>query len=260
MKLHLFKVSFLALSATAIFGAQVARADSATLFPLRDTTLFEADPTANMGNSDLVVGATAGGLKARGLWEFDIAASIPAGSIIHSVLFEVGITRQSNLNQPSAYALHRFLKDWSEGQGGSGSNSNGSPALAGETTWNSQFHGTTPWSAPGGQAGIEYSASASATGPVVGSSNITYSIASTAVLVADAQAWLDTPSTNNGWFFLATNEATGGSARRFSSSEAPGSGLGPRITVQFTPVPEPNAVISLLGGAGVLLGLRCRRR
>ncbi len=245
---------------TALPCAPEASADSVTISPFRDTTLFESDPNANLGNSDLVAGSVAGGAKARGLWEFDIPASIPAGSIIDSVLFEVGVIRQSNLNQPSAYALHRFLKDWTEGSGGTGAGSNGSPALAGETTWNSQFSGTTPWSVPGGQAGVEYTATASATGPSISSANITYAISSTPALVADAQAWLDAPAGNHGWFFLATNEATGGTARRFSSSEAPGAGLSPRITVQFTPVPEPAGLGSTLGGAAALLGLHRRRR
>lgn len=259
MKAHTFSLSIAAFTWSALCCSQVVSADTITLFPQRDTTFFEADPAANMGNSDVVVGTTAGGKKSRGLWEFDIAASIPAGSIIHSVLFEVGIIRQSNQNQPSAYALHRFLKDWTEGNGGIGANSNGAPALTGESTWDREFHGSTLWSAPGGQAGTEYSAIASATGPVASSAGVTYGIASTAALVADAQGWLDFPSLNNGWFFLATDEATGGTARRFSSSEAPGAGLSPRITVQFTPVPEPRTIVTALGGAGILLGYRRRR-
>ncbi len=255
MKIHFFPSTLLVAVGVALLGPRQAAADTVNIFAARETSLFEQEPDANLGISDLAAGTTAGGKKSRGLWEFDIAASIPAGSLIQSVLFQVGVVRQALNAQTSAYALHHFLKDWTEGTGGP---ANTIPALAGETSWNNQFHGTTSWSVPGGQAGDEYLATASATGPVIGSAGITYTIASTPALVGDVQGWLDNPASNNGWFFLATDESTSATARRFSSTEAPGLGLSPQITVNYT-VPEPGTTLSLLGGAALLLQMRLRR-
>jgi hypothetical protein len=209
----------------------------------------------------VVAGVTADGLKCRAILEFDIAGSIPSGSTINAVTFEMGVVRQSNRHVPSAYALHRFLKDWNEGVGGLGVN--GSPALVGETTWNSQFHGTTPWSAAGGQAGVEFQSSFSAAGPTIDSGTGTYTIGTTATLVSDVQAWADNPATNHGWFFLAAPESDSSTARRFSSSEELDGGLLPRITVQYTlaeirTIPEPSTLFLSRGALVCCLNFRRR--
>jgi hypothetical protein len=231
-----------------------------TIIADRETTLFANNPDNNLGASDLVAGTTAGSQKARSLLSFDVASNLPAGSVINSVTFQIGAIRQSNLNQPSSYELHLFFKTWSEGNG---SGNTGSAASAGQTTWNSQFHGTTLWSTPGGQAGAEYLALASGFGSVINIEETIYQIDSTNHLVADVQGWLDNPLTNNGWIFLGTSEGIAGTARRFSSTEVPGIGISssltPRIIVDFTPVPEPSTACLMLS-LGTLALVRRRVR
>lgn len=241
-----------------IFVPAAAEATVVTVAPSRDTSIFEVQPDNNFGAQNLIVGQNAqSGAAARALLEFDIAAFVPLGSTINSVVFTIGVTRQATLRSPSAYGLHEFLNEWTEGNGASGNL--GSPALSGETTWNNQFHGSTAWSAAGGAPGVEYVGVASGIGPVINTRDIDYVINSTPALVSDVQSWLDDPSSNYGWFMIATAEESEGSARRFSSTEVPGSQLSPRIVIDYTaPVPEPGT--ALWGSGLVLAGALCRSR
>jgi hypothetical protein len=249
-KLHLLSVL---AGAMCLLLPAAAGAVTVVISSARDTAIFAENADYNLGAGNLIAGTNAfGGDDARSLLAFDIAAAIPAGSIVSSVTFQVGVIRQSNRANPSSYELHRLLKDWSEGSGGANVNT-GSPALAGETTWNSQFHGTAPWSAPGGQAGTDYVPIVSGTGPVINDANTVYQIDSTSILVADVQAWLDDPSINDGWMFLSSSEGVSGTARRFSSMEVPGGGIAsaqtPRIIVDFAVAPEPSRAVMMFAAA-----------
>ena len=57
-------------------------------------------------------------------------------------------------------------------------------------------------------------------------------------MVADVQSWLDNPSTNFGWL-LVGNEALSETSKRFDSRENAIADNRPLLTVNFTPVPEP---------------------
>ena len=62
-------------------------------------------------------------------------------------------------------------------------------------------------------------------------------------MVADAQAWLDTPATNFGWILIG-NEAQLKTAKRFNSRENPNSSNRPVLTLDYfppgpTPTPTP---------------------
>jgi len=243
------------LSGLLILASSASFAATTTLFISRDTTLFQTNADNNLGNANIISGSTSRDQNSRGLLEFDLS-SIPSSSVITGVQFQAGLIRQSTSPISSAYSLHRFLKDWTEGVGGAGADKTGSPALTGETTWNSQYFGLTPWSQPGGAAGVEYVSTASAIGPSVNSVGSTYTINSTAQLVADLQLWLDNPSQNHGWMLIASAENSADSARRFSSSELPGSGITPRLIVEYTAIPEPSQGMLLVLGAG---GMCCRR-
>jgi hypothetical protein len=259
MKSHPLACSLRGLAVAPVLNALPALATVVTVIADRETAIFAESPDNNLGAGNLIAGTNAfGGDNARSLLEFNIAAVIPTGSVINSVTFQIGTIRQSNRANPSAYELHRMLKDWNEGNGGVNVNT-GSPALAGETTWNSQFHGSALWSVPGGQAGTDYVTLASGVGPVINSGDILYSITSSASLVADVQDWLDHATFNDGWIFIGTAEGTSGTARRFSSTEVPGSGIAsaltPRIIVDYSAVPEPGT--ALWGAAlGLVAGVR----
>ncbi len=261
MKSRLTSVELCIVFCVSIFGLVQANAATTIISVDRETAIFAESPGNNLGAGNLIAGTNAfGGDIARSLLAFNIASAIPSGSHIDSVIFQLGVIRQSNRNAASAYELHRFLTAWTEGNGGLSVNT-GSPALAGETTWNSQSHGSILWSAPGTQAGVEYASLASATGAVINSGSTIYSINSAPDLVADVQSWLDNPATNFGWLFKGSSEGTTGTARRFSSTEVPdgsGAGLIPQITVSFTAVPEPSRC--LLSSFGMVLLVLRRRR
>ena len=127
-----------------------------------------------------------------------------------------------------------MLVDWTEGTGGSGSQTRGSAAKANESTWNMRLAPSTPWSAPGGAAPIDFEATPSASTPVT----TRLAFASTSQLVADVQAWVDDPSTNFGWILNTESEHMSGTARRFGSRE---SGTAPSLVVTFTAAAPPTA-------------------
>ena len=55
---------------------------------------------------------------------------------------------------------------------------------------------------------------------------------------ADAQAWLDTASSNHGWL-LRGNETTSQSVKRFDTREAVLESARPKLTLEFTPPGTP---------------------
>jgi hypothetical protein len=59
------------------------------------------------------------------------------------------------------------------------------------------------------------------------------SFASNAGLVADMQAWVDSPATNFGWILISESEETSGTARRFGARE--NGSTAPALVVTFTP-------------------------
>ncbi|MEZ4685958.1 MAG: SdrD B-like domain-containing protein [Bacteroidia bacterium] len=176
-----------------------------------DATITESDPNNNVGGNDYVhTGSSNGNQKRRGLFRFDIAGSIPAGATIDSVKFNLFLP-SGNSSNPSDFDLFASLKDWDEGNK---TGNTGSAASSGEVTWNSNFHNSSTWAAPGGQAGTDYTNTASATTNVSGSGTYTWT-----GMQADVQRWLNNPGRNFGWFLISQSENVGGTARRFVSKE-----------------------------------------
>lgn len=226
-------------------GAAGARAASATLAPVADTTLFQNNPNNNLGASSLAVGATAAGLTNRALLRFDLS-SIPSNALIDSVTLNFIVSRGPfTEGEPSIFQLHRFLKPWTEG---AGTGTTGTFASSGETTWNSQFHGSAAWSQPGGAAGAEYSSTVSASVPIaplpVGEAHA-YAFETTPDLVADVQAWLSGAAPNHGWLMASLQEDTPGTARRIVAGEDPT--FPPRLQVEYSLPPQFTSVAATNG-------------
>ena len=176
-----------------------------------DATIAESDPDNNIGGNDIVhTGTSNVNQKRRGLFRFDIAGSIPAGATIDSVKLNLFMPPGNSTN-PSDFDLFASLKDWGEGNK---TGNSGSAASAGEVTWNSNFHSSSTWAAPGGQAGTDYANTASATTNVAGQGSYTWT-----GMQADVQNWLNNPASNFGWFLISQSENIGGTARRFVSKE-----------------------------------------
>ena len=232
-----------------------ARAETISLLPVADTTLFEVAPNNNLGGANFFNAGTAGNsYRNRGLLRFDFLESLPAGAVITSAELTLEIVRQPGSGGANSYfELRRMLQAWGEGvQVPAEANSPGlgAPAGAGEATWNAPFAGGSLWPVAGGN--FSEAASASAPGGNLGQQVF---FESTSALVADIQHWLDHPEENFGWSLASDAEDTAKSARSFASRE---SGFGPLLTLQYAVVPEP-AALSLVG-LFLLLGAAIKTR
>ncbi|MEY2410970.1 MAG: hypothetical protein QOF48_3640 [Verrucomicrobiota bacterium] len=237
-----------------------ASADIVRLHPSADTALLENFPGNNFGGQAFFnSGTTQNGPRNRGLIEFDIAGSIPFGSVIHSVTLTLEVVGQpKDGDTPSTFELHRMLVNWGEGIGFGSAPSLGSPALPGESDWLHRFAQTPlTWGAPGGLAGVDFATACSGEAYVYGRDFSPYNFLSSPSLVADAQSWLDHPELNSGWMLLSRSEDERFTARRFASREDPFAA--PLLEIDFTPVPEPSAVWFALATLSGLLFLRPRR-
>ena len=193
----------------------IAEAAEVQVGTVKDNTLYE-DPGGAFSNGAgqyFFVGRT-GALNnkiRRGLLQFDIAASVPAGATIDSVFLTLFMSKGLGGSQP--VDLHRALADWGEGTSdAAGEEGAGGPSATGDATWIHRFFNTLNWTNPGGDFDPTVSAAqaVSLTGP--------YDWGSTSAMVADVQGWLDTPASNFGWL-ITGNEVTISSAQRFNTKE-----------------------------------------
>ena len=223
----------LAVGLLALTVVQAARADTVTLTPSRDNTIFVEGQTSNGAGIYLFVGNNGQGNARRALAAFDLAASIPAGSTVQTATLTMQMSKTQAAAEP--VTLHRLLADWGEGTSDAAGNEGiGAPATPGDATWTDAFFGATPWASPGGDFVASPSATVSvgAVGP--------YTWGSTPEMVADVQGWLDAAGTNFGWILLG-NESAPQTAKRFGSRESSLEADRPRLTIEFLP---PVAVTS----------------
>ena len=227
--------------------AGAGRADVMTLHPSADTTLHEYFPENNLGGLlYFTAGTTQNRPRTRGLMAFDIAGALPAGATINSVSLTLEVIGQPvDGDTPSNFELHRMLVAWGEGGGNGLPPFLGAPAQLGEACWNSPAAVTgLNWGAPGGLAGVDFTAQRSGDTFIYGVNFSPYLFDSSFGLVADAQSWLDHPQSNFGWMMLTETEDEIFSARRFASREDPF--RAPLLQIEFTPVPEPSGALLLV--------------
>ena len=207
--------------------------DVVSIGALKDNTLYE-DPFGTISNGQgdgLFVGRTARtGLIRRGLIAFDVAASVPAGSTITKVELTMNVTRAHG--STATIRLHPALANWGEGASAAGSSSGGAgdTALPGDATWLHTFGYSQFWANAGG----DYNPVSSATKGISGEGQYTW--ASTPSMVANAQSWLNTPTTNFGWLMRAATEVSG-TAKRFATSEHLTAAWQPKLLIEYTPPP-----------------------
>ena len=228
-KTNVFVVKFAGVFISLLLTFRVF-ADSVTLAPSADTSLFENEPDNNLGTSlSLVSGANASGFRSRELMEFDFTGQIPTNAIVQSVTLVVYVVTVpgGGGGTASVFDMHRLLVSWNEGLG---SGNMGSPANTNETTWNDRFYPNTGWTVPGGGISNDFSATVSAS--LLWNAVGTYTYNSTSNLVADVQQWVSNPAANFGWMFISESENVMQTARRIGSRES--GSTSPTLTVQFT--------------------------
>ena len=207
----------------------VGLADVAEVGAVKDNTLYETTDgsISNGAGEHFFAGRNSSQERRRAVLAFDVAASVPAGSIIHSVTLTLFMSRTTAATY--SVALHRLLANWGEGtSNATGGEGGGSASTLGDASWIHSFYNTFFWTTPGG----DYLALPRATTSVGG---IDYYTWSTAQLAADVQGWLDNPAGNFGWILIGTEGAGGRTAKRFDSRTNPAGAQQPRLTIDFTP-------------------------
>jgi len=216
--------------------------DTVTLTSFMDNTLYETSDggLSNGSGSAMFAGRNSASVNSvrRAVLAFDLAAAIPAGSMIENV--ELRLYNDAANVAPAMLSLHHVTQSWGEGAslagGGQGS---GAPAAPGDATWLYRFYNANLWSTLGG----DYMPSASAAAIVEGPGF--YLWPSTAMLVDDVQSFLDHPADNFGWLLLG-DETASSTAKRFATREALDPNQRPSLTIEFIPVPEPSSCCLLV--------------
>lgn len=222
----------------ALTVAVSATADTVSLSPSKDNTLFEDDQghLSNGAGEWTFSGRT--NMKTfylrRSLLAFDVAGAVPAGSTITSAALTLRVSQ--NIANDHNFDLRRVLADWGEGASNSNVDGGGGGAVAevDDATWFFRFYSgepnlpSTDWATPGG----DFSGTASATLSVGGTGDYTWG--SNVQMVADVQAWLDTPANNFGWLVLGV-ETEAPTAKRFDTRESLTPSARPRLVIVYQP-------------------------
>lgn len=237
-------------SLTLLTLATPALADTITIEPDKDNTLYESDEgTLSNGSGErLFAGATSVGFLRRTLLHFDLSG-IPSGATVTSVTLDMQVSRVPFLPPSTQFDLHRLTQDWGEGasnalieEGG------GAPSEAGDATWLHTFFPGSLWTNEGGDFVAGFSATTLYSG---GIGPISWSSAG---LVADVQGWLDGASGNFGWLIKARNEGQPENAKRFDSRERAPAATRPRLTVEYATGPVTDVpALPAAGLAGMAL-------
>lgn len=245
-----------AMLVLCVVGTAGAAAESVTLDPIKDATLYSnADGFLANGAGEFNfigrTGSRGGGSPRRGLMEFDLS-SIPAGATITSATLTMHVNwfRGGALN----ISLYPMLASWMEGTanaggGESGGGGGGSASSDGDVTWIHRWVGGPLWNSPGG----DFAATAAATTAVSGVGFYNWSSPG---MVANLQSWIDNPSGNFGWMMKAPETAIG-NTKRFDARESNNVEFRPRMEVTYT-IPAPGAA-ALVMGLGAVASRRRRR-
>jgi hypothetical protein len=224
-----------------------AQAATITIGAIKDASIFENNVDNSNGAGPGVFAGTNGmDSPRRGLIEFNIAGSIPAGATINAVQLTLFLGQVAgNDLTPRTIGLFELAADWGEGTTGSGGTIGGTgqgfPANPGDATWNARFFPGALWTTPGGDHNPTVSASTVVTSVI----NNPYTWLTTPRLVSDVQGWLNTPATNFGWELINLDETTATDFRAFYTREFTDTTLRPQLQITFTPaavVPEPTTM------------------
>src|SRR5258705_506363 len=142
----------IALSGALIAVGTGARADVATIGASKDNTIFQSNVNNSLGAGQAIfAGTNAQSSPRRGLIQFDIAGSVPAGSTINSVQLTLFLNQVGSAATSSpTIRLYRLANEWGEGTAGNSTNGvsgigQGFAAGEGDATWNARhFSPTTP--------------------------------------------------------------------------------------------------------------------
>jgi glucose/arabinose dehydrogenase len=214
--------------------------------PAKDNSIYSEDESLGSATSDALgylyagrTGSNFGPYNRRALLSFDTASQIPSGALIQNTRLQLPIAKMGPGAHGTAATLHRITEAWGEGSSRNTSNvGSGAPATTGDATWHKRMYPSTDWTTLGGSFSTNFSATATVGGsPLVFESN--------PAMVADVQAWINTPSSNHGWI-LHGDEIALNTACQFNSRQK---GLpAPSLEVTYSMSPPPTRFEAWLTG------------
>lgn len=207
----------IAAAALAVGAGEVVGLWAATVVvtPVADSWMSETPlRPPPIGINPVRAGTTGGGVRVRGIFRFDLSGMIPVGAVVRSATFTVQVTTVPSFDvQNSLFELRRVLQGWEEAS----------------VSWNERSPGSA-WNSPGASAAGDVAGTASATAFV--SATGSYTFGSSDPLVADVQAWVNSPGANFGWRLHTQSESTPRTARLFASREADAT-IRPSLSVTY---------------------------
>ena len=207
-----------------------------SLGPTADTFINSVDPDNNNGASQsFFTGENGQGGVMRGLLQFALPAGLQGRVTVSGVTLTLtteAVGTGTMLPAAATESLQRVNVAWTEGTGAGNAMMTytvGQPCGTTGATWNDpDCTGGTPWA--GGDVTATVSGTASAPAEL-DTAVIWDSMAGSAGLLADVQAWMDDPATNHGWMISSSTEGTSAKAQRFYSREV--AGKGPALGITF---------------------------
>lgn len=209
---------------------------TARIFVPKDTTIYQADPTASNGlGESLWTTLGTGSNQINSLIEFDFVERIPAGATITDARIELYVLSHSGAAGFDVRAIGDGL-GWLEGTAnGSGDESTPTSSASEAASWSHRQWRSSgpsgPWSSPGGDG--EIPPLANVTVSQVGLLEI-----STPALLEYVRAVASDPALNRGILLAPTNGAV-----RFASDEIGIWDQSPRIIVQYERIPSVLGVV-----------------
>ena len=244
-------------------------ADTVTLAPIRDNTLYEPIDTDGFADTSNALGINmfTGKVKdalnqsgqtavRRSVIYFDIAAAIPVGATINAVQLTLVANKVKQSNSFDV-KLHRLESDWGEGTSNTGNSQQGrgDTPTTNDPTWDHTFYSTLFWSLPGG----DYSSTISASTGVGNTGS--YLWGSTSAMVGDVQLWLDNSTLNYGWIIIGDESQIETSKRFATVNNTSGGGADrPSLLIDYTPGAGVNGaccdgdVCTIVEGIGACTG------
>ncbi len=268
MRPNLQKIALAAAALGTLASARLTLADMVSIGASQDATLLGgSDALTNNSLSDpgIFVGADGAGNPKRGLIEFDIAQSVPAGATITSATLQLTVGQVAGSGggtggfTTGSFTIDLFdeTQPWGQptnfvGATSFGGRGHGAPPDYGDATWNDAFYNSnpalaTPWNAPGGNWNSSQAPSASTSVLGVAGNSFTWSSSQTA---SDVQNWLDNPSSNDGWLLRNEDETGMTNFRAFwgwqgaATNNAPATA--PSLTVTYI-LSQPQSVWNIPG-------------
>lgn len=207
----------------ALLGVAVvlpACADTLTVSATNNTWIFSELPGSPEAGDfhGLAAGVNAHGSPMHAMFSFDLS-QIPANATITSAAVTLTAIKQNSSALTATFELHRLIQPWVES----------------EATWENQS-ADAQWSAPGAAPEDDYSLTVSASTVVSDAFGTTYVFGSTSDMIADVQSWVSNSTSNNGWFFLVSDETGAPTSRRWGSTAV---GNAPSLTVVYTASAPP---------------------